>query len=127
MIFCYADACRYNTDGYCDRDQITVGDELECTDYEYYFDTKEYQSEYFRAVEKDGIHYKVRCRGRRAEENGITFFYVDKTLTDVTQIIEEQTGYMMYYKDLWNGFIPDKIKEILAEQENVADLPELEK
>lgn len=127
MIFCHADACVHNDEGYCMRDQITVSEELECTDYKYYFDTEEYQTEYFRAVEKDGARYKVRRRGRRAVENNIAFFYADKTLTEVTDIIEEQTGYMMYYKDVWDSALPDKIREVLEEQGNVADLPELEK
>lgn len=127
MIFCHADGCCHNEDGFCNRNEISVSDELECTDYEYYYDREEYQKEYFRAVEKDGVHYKIRCKGRRAVVNGIAFFYVDKVLKDVTKIIEEQTGYLMYYKDLWDNIIPEKIKEILVEQGNVADLPEYRK
>ena len=127
IIFCNADACVYNQDGYCTRNEISVNDECECTDYEYYYDREEYQKKYFRAVEKDNVHYKVECKGKRAVENDIAFYYIDKVLEDDTRIIEELTGYMMRYKDLRSDGIKELIREAFAEQGNVADLPEYRK
>lgn len=109
--------------GWCALNMITISDDYhQCEDYADYQDSEDYQVEFYRAVIMDGVIYKRKDKGRRAEENGIIFYYWDKNLDADTKIIEEKTGRMTSYKRL--NELPDLIDAILNEQGNVSDLPE---
>lgn len=123
MVICYADECVHNSNGWCALDMITISNEYhQCEDYVDYQDTEEYKAEFYRAVIKDGVIYKRKDKGRRAEENGIVFYYWAKKLESETKIIEEKTGRMASYGRLKE--LTKEIESILAEQGNVKDLPE---
>lgn len=70
----------------------------------------------------DGVIYKRKDKGRRAEENGIVFYYWAKELESETKIIEEKTGRMASYGRLKE--LSKAIESILAEQGHVNALPE---
>lgn len=123
MIICYEGECVHNSNGWCDLDMITISEGYrQCEDYAAYQDSEEYQVEFYRAVIMDGVIYKRKDKGRRAEENGIVFYYWAKELEAETNIIEEKTGRMINYGRLKE--IPNSINAILNEQGNVNDLPE---
>ena len=123
MIICYADECVHNSNSLCTLNMITISDDYhQCEDYADYQDSEEYQVEFYRAVIMDGVIYKRKDKGRRAEENGIVFYYWDKTLEPETRIIEEKTGRMTNYERLKE--LHKFIDAILSEQGNVRDLPE---
>lgn len=123
MIVCYAGECVHNSNGWCALGMITISDDYhQCEEYTDYQDAAEYQVEFFRAVIMDDIIYKRKDKGKRAEENGIVFYYWTKALEPDTKIIEEKTGRMTNYKHL--NELPKLIDAILSEQGNVRDLPE---
>lgn len=124
MIFCYAWECINNQNGYCTRNEVTLNDDRECTDYEDYAKSPEYKTEFWKAIEDNGKPYKQKDYGKRAEKNGVVFFYLDKELNENTRITEEKTGRLMAYRHLERDDILSKIEKTLAEQGNVADLPE---
>lgn len=125
MIYCWASDCVHFHNGYCVLDEISISDDFhQCEDYMDYTDTDEYKTEFWRAVIKDGKTYKRKDKGRRAEENGIVFYYWSKELEPETNIIEEKTGRMARYSKL--NDISNVIQDILNEQGNVKDLPEWE-
>lgn len=125
MIYCCASDCIHFRSGYCVLDDIGISDDYhQCEDYVDYADTDEYNTEFWRAVTMDGKIYKRKDKGRRAEENGIVFYYWAKELEPETSIIEEKTGRMAKYGRLEN--ISNEIEDILKKQGNVADLPEWE-
>ncbi len=125
MIYCWASECVHFHNGYCVLDVISISDDFhQCEDYMDYTDTDEYKTEFWRAVIKDGKIYKRKDKGRRAEENGIVFYYWAKELEPETNIIEEKTGRMARYSKL--NDISNAIQDILNEQGNVKDLPEWE-
>lgn len=127
MIICYASDCAHNSNGQCDLNMITISDDYQqCEDYIDYQDTEDYQTEFYRAVIMDGVIYKCKDKGRRAEENGIVFYYWAKELESETKIIEEKTGRMASYgrlKEL-SKELSKVIESILAEQGHVNALPE---
>lgn len=123
MIICYASDCVHNSNGWCDLNMITISDGYQqCEDYIDYQDTEDYQTEFYRAVIMDGVIYKRKDKGRRAEENGIVFYYWAKELESETKIIEEKTGRMASYGRLKE--LSKAIESILAEQGHVNALPE---
>lgn len=123
MIYCCASDCIHFHDGYCSLDDIGISDDFhQCEEYVDYTDTKEYNTEFWRAVTMNGKNYKRKDKGKRAKENGIAFYYWDKELELETKIIEEKTGRMTAYKRLKE--LPDHIEAILKEQGKVSDLPE---
>lgn len=123
MIGCYAGECVHNSNGWCALNMITISDDYhQCEDYADYQDSEEYQVEFYRAVIMDGVIYKRKDKGRRAEENGIVFYYWAKELESETKIIEEKTGRMTNYERLKE--LHKFIDAILSEQGNVRDLPE---
>lgn len=126
MIICYAGECVHNSNGWCALNMITISDDdRQCEAYTDYQDSEEYQFEFYRAVIMDGIIYKRKDKGKRAEENGIIFYYWAKDLEPDTKIIEEKTGRMTSYKRL--NELPELIDAILNEQGNVSNLPEWRK
>ena len=123
MIYCCASDCIHFHDGYCELDEIGISDNFhQCEEYVDYTDTKEYNTEFWRAVTIGGNIYKRKDKGKRAKKNDITFYYWDKELEPETKIIEEKTGRMTVYKRLKE--LPDCIEAILKEQGKVSDLPE---
>ena len=123
MIYCYAGECIHSHNGFCSLNEITISyDYHQCDDYIDYQDSEEYQSEFYRAVIMDGVIYKRKDKGKRAEENGIVFYYWSKELEPESRIIEEQTGRMTTYSRL--NQLPNIIDGIIKEQGKVVDLPE---
>lgn len=102
-VFCNNEDC-IHCDDYnytCKLQSIRIGDDIYagCEDYEGFINTKEYQTQYYKAVWAfDGnkkIAAKAISHGKRIEYNGYVFYTEGKvTNSDFYSVTDERTGCM---------------------------------
>lgn len=80
-IFCRVDDCRYIENGLCKREITSIGEDLECEDYESYLDTEEWKKPFWkRMLDKDNNRIcRVKYYGKEIEYNGRKFFAESKS------------------------------------------------
>ncbi len=117
---CRADNCIFNQKGLC-QIKPSIDENYECELFFDYRGSLEYQEEHWKAILKDGKKYKVRSFGRRAEKDGIVFYYYDKELTKSSLCTEEYTGRSFHYLKI--RYIK---KTHIVSYEAVESLPELD-
>lgn len=125
-IGCWASECEYCEHGWCQRDMITISDDLECEDYKSYRGS--YTDAYYKACyDEDGKKFRRLCKhGKKIEYNGYVFYTEDRITTDDFYFVtEERTGYLALFrliKDRWEKFV-----EICATLPDVSTYPIEEK
>ena len=119
---CWADNCKWNGYGWCNRGAISISDEYECECFEDYRDS--YKFSYWIACRKNGESYRrLIKRGERIEYSGYVFYTEDKITEDESyRVTEERTGVsageFRKMKNRWDKFV-----EICATLPNVSSYP----
>ena len=92
-VSCWLSECKWCENGWCNRDIITIDEDMECEDFEHF--RNEYKYEYWIACYKDGENYrKLIKRGEKIEYKGYIFFTEDKIDKYGTyRLTDERTGY----------------------------------
>lgn len=92
-VGCWLSECKWCKNGWCERGSITIAENLECEDFEYY--CVSYTDSFWKACRgKDGKGFRKFVKnGKKIEYNGYVF-YTDEKITDdeCYFITEERTG-----------------------------------
>lgn len=126
IVGCWLSECEWCEDGWCRRNMITIGEDLECEDFKDYRDS--YNDAYWKACCKDGKKFRrLEKRGKKIEYNGYVFYTDDKITADEEYVLtEERTGLSTWsfrkLKDMWDKFI-----ENVGKYPDVSTFPEEEK
>lgn len=91
-VGCWVSECKWCENGWCQRGCITIGEDLECEDFENYRDS--YTDSYWKACCEDGKTFRVLVKnGKKIEYNGFVF-YTDNRITEDGYyfLTEERTG-----------------------------------
>lgn len=99
MIMCRNEKCIYNTDckgcTYEDNKKgiaLIIESNGKCDCFEDFHKLPEYQHIYYKAIQKNGKHYKLLARGAVTEINGFILYYEDKELMPQTYCTEKVSG-----------------------------------
>lgn len=131
-IICTNDDCYYNKncqDCTFNGDIIIDGDDATCQNFLDYWNTPEYQNEYYQAHQNKttGEAYRERHYfGAVTEFGGFTLYYKAKELSPETLVTEKRTGASAHYKDFTDPERLKYIKEKVAKFPSVCDLPDIE-
>lgn len=120
-VFCQNDECRWNQNGECGRDVISIDYDNECQDFESYLDDAEWQKPFWKRMidtETNQI-YRVLFHGKEIEINGLKFFV--EVSSSYASATEESTGLNCGERDRLESRI-EKIIEKIAK----GDIPPLE-
>ena len=92
MVGCWLYECKWNQNGWCRRETITIDELKECEDFEDYRDS--YNESFWKAMIEDGKPYrKLADKGKKIEYNGYVFYTEGKITEDESYcLIEERTG-----------------------------------
>ena len=131
------DCAHINTRSFaCEREVLNTedflgvrGDVPQC--YESYRDTPEYQNEYWIRVNRDGVTYRKKEKGKRLEIEGLVLFTTERVPPremweiEPTICIEEHSGRWLSLYQIFDH--QKELLKIAANRDNVMDLPELPK
>lgn len=78
-VFCNRYDCRYQNEGECNAEIISLDEDGECEDYESYLEQKEWQTPYWKRMrdDKNSRTCRVQYYGKQIEINGRKF-YIDE-------------------------------------------------
>lgn len=108
-IFCRVDDCRYIEHGLCQRGDISIGEDLECEDYESYLETEEWKKPFWKRMKDDDNNCicRVKYHGKPVDINGRIFFAENKS--EYAHLTDEITGIHAGSK----AFIKDNFDKLL--------------
>ena len=135
-VLCDDETCIYNKERECQKEMLWIED-CECSDYEDYTKSYEYQSVYYTHIKdpETGTHYKVKHNGKRFEFYGYVFYTEDDDRYGLSNMwfTEEITGYgvsgRFFLPDLDEEHkkkYTDGINKMIEIAVPVKDLPEKE-
>lgn len=92
MVGCWLSECKWYENGWCRRGSITIDEDKECEDYEYYRDS--YTDPFWKGLIEDGKPCrKLVKNGKKIEYNGYVFYTEGKITDDENyDLTEERTG-----------------------------------
>lgn len=92
-VWCESEDCKWNKNGECDRGVISLDCDNECSDFESYLDTEEWQKPFYKRCQdrKTKKIFRVLCHGKEIELNGRKFFIESKS--DYATVTDAVTGY----------------------------------
>lgn len=127
-VSCWISECVWCDNGWCKRGSITIGEDLECEDFENYLDS--YTDSYWKACYKDGKKFRrLENRGKKIEYNGYVFYTSDRITKDEEYYLtEERTGLGIYtFRKLKEQSVWDKFVEKIGAYPDVLSFPIEEK
>ncbi len=118
-IKCESVECKYNENGICGTIDILIDADAQCYTYEPYFESSEYQSEYWIACHENSLSYREKKRGKKIIINGTEFFTQDDIRREKDAILTDKySGYVCGtiddLKNNWDTF--------LSKRENLPDV-----
>lgn len=122
-VSCWLTECKHCENGWCNRDTITIGEDMECEDFEHF--CEDYHDSFWKACrnKEKGTFRKFIKNGKKIEYKGYVFYTDDRITEDGDYYLtEERTGLGAgCYNQLeqrWEKFV-----ECVSQYPNVADLP----